>query len=84
MKCVLSVANHHRMHIDQMDVKCAFLNEDLELPEGYKQENMVCKLKKSLYGLKQAPRQWNQKFNSFMTRVGFNRCISNQCLYVRK
>ena len=48
-----------------MDVKIAFLNEDLE-EEIYilqtkeciipGQENKVCKLRKSLYGLKQAPK----------------------------
>ena len=48
-----------------MDVKTAFLNDDLEKdiymdqPEGFiakGQENKVCKLVKSLYGLKQAPK----------------------------
>ena len=45
-----------------MDVKTAFLNDDLEeeiymdQPEGFiaKKQEKVCKLVKSLYGLKQA------------------------------
>ena len=48
-----------------MDVKTAFLNDDLEeeiymeQSEGFivpGQEKKVCKLVKSLYGLKQAPK----------------------------
>ena len=48
-----------------MDVKIAFLNEELEeeiymdQPDGFVangQEGKVCKLLKSLYGLKQAPK----------------------------
>ncbi|GJR87474.1 retrovirus-related pol polyprotein from transposon TNT 1-94 [Tanacetum coccineum] len=64
----------------QLDVKSAFLHGDLDediymtQPEGFqsarKEENLVCKLKKSLYGLKQAPRQWYLKFDSFMQRAG--------------
>lgn len=60
LKILLAVTNHKNMHIHQMDVKCAFLNGDLEediymnLPEVYTQGNKVCKLRKSLHGLKQA------------------------------
>jgi len=52
-----------------MDVKTAFLNDDLEeeiymtQPEGCVvpgQESKICKLLKSLYGLKEAPKQWHE------------------------
>ena len=45
-----------------MDVKTAFLYRDLddkvyiEMPTGFEQPKMVCKLNKALYGLKQVPR----------------------------
>ncbi|GKF41885.1 retrovirus-related pol polyprotein from transposon TNT 1-94 [Tanacetum coccineum] len=64
----MSIVVAENLHLEQLDVKTAFLhgdlNEDIYMtqPEGFqsarKEENLVCKLKKSLYGLKQAPRQW--------------------------
>lgn len=90
LKILLAVANHEQMHIHQMDVKCAFLNGELkediymQLPDGFGQANKVCKLRRALYGLKQASRAWNDKFNEFMTRIGFTRCDSDRCLYVRE
>ena len=55
-----------------MDVKTAFLNEELEeeiymnQPDGFVtsgQKGKVCKLLKFLYSLKQAPKQWHEKFD---------------------
>lgn len=89
LKILLAIANQKDMHIHQMDVKSAFLNGELdediymELPEGYKQGNKVCKLNKALYGLKQASRAWNERFNAFMSRIKFKKCVSDQCLYVK-
>lgn len=89
LKILLAIANRYDMHIHQMDVKCAFLNGELteeiymELPEGFKDGNKVCKLNKALYGLKQASRAWNEKFNEFMIQIGFKRCESDRCLYVK-
>lgn len=63
-----------------MDVKTAFLNEELdeeiymEQPMGFidsGNENKVCKLDKSIYGLKQACRQWNIKFHEAVSSYGF-------------
>ncbi|RVW17146.1 Retrovirus-related Pol polyprotein from transposon TNT 1-94 [Vitis vinifera] len=80
------------LHLEQLDVKTAFLHGDLEedlymiQPEGFivqGQENLVCKLRKSLYGLKQAPRQWYKKFDNFMHRIGFKRCEADHCCYVK-
>ncbi|GJT81880.1 retrovirus-related pol polyprotein from transposon TNT 1-94 [Tanacetum coccineum] len=51
----------------QMDVKSAFLNENIleevyvQQPPGFESSefpNHMCKLDKALYGLKQAPRAW--------------------------
>ena len=80
------------LHLEQLDVKTAFLHGDLEEDlymiqlEGFVvqgQENLVYKLRKSLYGLKQALRQWYKKFDSFMYRIGFKRCEANHCYCVK-
>lgn len=90
LKILLAIASKEDMHIHQMDVKCAFLNGELnediymQLPDGFNKGNKVCKLNKALYGLKQASRAWNEKFNEFMIRIGFTRCKSDQCLYVKE
>ena len=65
IRLVLGIVASEDLHLEQMDVKTAFLHGDLDeniymmQPEGFPvvgKEKLVCKLKKSLYGLKQAPR----------------------------
>ena len=65
IRALLTLAASYGLIIHQMDVKTAFLNEELD-EEIYMdqlvgfvvkgQESKVCKLLKSLYGLKQAPK----------------------------
>ena len=66
IRTVLSIVAAEDLHLEQMDVKTAFLHGDLEediymvQPEGFEtpgNKGLVCKLEKSLYGLKQDPRQ---------------------------
>ena len=56
------VVSIHLLQISQMDLKNAFLNDDLQgkslhdtLPSVSYNLGEVCKLKKALYGLKQTP-----------------------------
>ncbi|KAE8728454.1 FACT complex subunit SPT16-like [Hibiscus syriacus] len=81
------------LHLEQLDVKTAFLHGDLEeeiymrQPEGFieaDKKNLVCRLKNSLYGLKQTPRQWYKKFDSFMSSNGFIRCQADHCCYIKR
>lgn len=89
LRILLSVANHMNMFVHQMDVKSAFLNGKLheeifmQQPEGFRNGNGVLKLNRAIYGLKQASRVWNESFNDFMVGIGFKRCASDRCLYVK-
>ena len=93
IRLVLKIVAVENLHLEQLDVKTAFLHGDLEeelymrQPEGFIKEdrkNLVCRLKNSLYGLKQAPRQWYKKFDSFMSSHGFTRCQADHCCYFKK
>ncbi|CAM8956236.1 unnamed protein product [Rhodiola kirilowii] len=79
-------------HVEQMDVKTAFLNGDLHenifmsQPRGFidkKHPDFVHHLQKSIYGLKQSPRQWNKKFDSCMIGLHFVRSKYDTCFYFK-
>ena len=90
---ILGIVAIEDLHLEQLDVKIAFLHGDLDeeiymaQPYAFEvkaKENLVCKLKKSLYGLKQAPRQWYLKFDSFMHEHRYNRCHLDHCVYFKR
>ncbi|GJT62558.1 retrovirus-related pol polyprotein from transposon TNT 1-94 [Tanacetum coccineum] len=66
-------AANKSMTIFQMDVKTAFLNDEL------KEE-----LKKALYGLKQAPRAWYDMLSSFLISQHFSKGAVDPTLFTRK
>ena len=93
IRVMLGLVASMNLEIEQLDVKNAFLHDDLEeeihmeQPEEFiikGKEHLVCRLKKSLYGLKQAPRQWYKKFDSFMVEHGYDRTASDHCVFVKK
>ena len=74
-RIMLTIATYYDYKIWKMDVKTAFLNENLEEEvymsqlEGFVSSgrpNQVCKLRKSIYGLKQASRSWNIHFDEIV------------------
>src|SRR5579859_4533286 len=94
IRILLATAAIQGLEIHQMDIVTAFLAEDLEeeiymeQPEGFKvgakEEDLVCRLRKSPYGLKQAPRVWNQKIRSFLKSIGFDQTYSDPCVYINR
>jgi hypothetical protein len=93
IRLVLAMAAQQGWKVHQLDVKSAFLNEDLKelvymcQPKGFQvagKEHLVCRLKKALYGLKQAPRAWYIKIDRYLVQQGFQRSPSNSNLYVKR
>ncbi|CAM8978460.1 unnamed protein product [Rhodiola kirilowii] len=89
LRLLLTMSTVFNWEIDQMDVKTAFLNGDLEetiymkQPKGFvdrKFPEHVCYL---IYGLKQSPRQWNRKFDACMTDLCFSKSKYDSCLYLK-
>ena len=71
LRILLALALLYNLEIHQLDVKTAYLNNEIDMviyveqPEGYDsikypQSKFVCLLKRGLYGLKQSGRLWNQ------------------------
>ncbi|GJS44884.1 ribonuclease H-like domain-containing protein [Tanacetum coccineum] len=92
IRTVFSLVVSRKWPIHQLDVKNAFLNDDLSEIIYMNQSlgfvdarfpNHVCRLLRSLYGLKQAPRAWFQRFAGYATRAGFyhSRCDSSLFIY---
>lgn len=91
IRFILSLVVNEDLHLEQLNVKTAFLNGTLEeevymeQPAGFivkGKEDLIFLLKKSLYGLKHSPRQWNKRFDGFMKEQGFRRSPYDQCVYI--
>ncbi|MBW0469789.1 hypothetical protein O181_009504 [Austropuccinia psidii MF-1] len=75
--------------IEQMDVKCTFLNgkPDKELyikrPNGYNKykPTKYFKLNQSLYGLKQSPRCWHKELKNTLSKMVLCPSQSDPCLF---
>ncbi|CAM8880666.1 unnamed protein product [Rhodiola kirilowii] len=93
LRLLIAMSDVYDWHIEQMDVKIAFLHGDLLetihmcQPEGFVDKtkpNHVCLLRKFIYGLKQSPRQWNKNFDSCMLDLGLVRNKYDTCLYLKR
>lgn len=91
LRVLLSLAARHDLELRQLDVPQAFTRAELEeevymeMPEGFAQAGMVCRLWKSLYGLKQSPRNWYLLVSQFIRDdCGFRACVSDPCLFHKR
>jgi hypothetical protein len=98
LRLILGLVAEFDLRLEVMDVQTAYLHAPLketvymQQPEGYEQfatvggerRPLVCLLQKAIYGLKQAGREWNLLLDGFVRSLGFTRCVSDTCVYVKK
>jgi hypothetical protein len=91
IRTIISIATQMWWRIHQMDVKDAFLNENienevyLEQPRDFEVHNRashVCLLKKALYGLKQAPKACYFRIDNYLQSIGFIKSYVDPNLYL--
>jgi Reverse transcriptase (RNA-dependent DNA polymerase) len=90
VRIALVVASSTNMSIHRLDVKCEFLNGELEeeiymrLPDSYAtSDGSVCKLKCSIYGLRQAPRVWHAKLAADLATLGYKPFQHSESIFSR-
>jgi hypothetical protein len=91
MRALLSLVAADDLELEQLDIKTAFLNGDLEetiymqQPPGYQEggNGMACRLVKALYGLRQAPRAWHTRLKAELEAIGFTATEADASLFVR-
>jgi hypothetical protein len=97
MRVLLVLKMLHDWSGEIIDVETAFLYGELEeeiymtIPKGLSEysngedlNNECVILKKSIYGLVQAARAWWKKFTKSLQDIGFARCLTDNCLMMRK
>ena len=94
LRTLIQLAAKNDLTVDQLDVKTAYLNADIdheifiEQPRGYevKGENgskLFGKLNKSLYGLRQSGRCWNKMIKEFFEAQNLTQSKVDPCLYIK-
>lgn len=90
-RMVLHTATVNHWDIRQLDIKNAFLHDDLNetvymrQPPGFvdpQYPDHVCLLHNDIYDLKQAPRAWFDKFSAFLIAFGFKCSIKDPSLFI--
>jgi hypothetical protein len=91
LRALISHAAANDLDFQQLDIKTAFLNADLEeevypsVPQGVNldKKKSCLKLNKAIYGLKQAPLAWYNRLSSWLISVGFTISVSDPCVFYR-
>ena len=93
IRIFLAYASHMGFTVYQMDVKTAFLYEEVkeeiyvDQPPDFvdsKFPNHVYKLDKALYGLHQAPRAWYATLTDHLLKHGYTRGTIDQTLFIKR
>jgi hypothetical protein len=92
VRTLISCATNFSWQFNQLDVKNAFLHDDLqeevymEIPPWFATEQTfgkLCKLKKSLCGLKQSPHAWFERFRWALCDMGYSQCSGDYTIFYR-
>ena len=90
IRVALTIAPSRKWEVHHMDVKCAFINGDMnedilmQKVEGFESNPyLVCRLKKSLYGIKQVPKAWYVKIDGFFLSQNFVRFKYDSNVYLK-
>jgi hypothetical protein len=73
-----------------MDAITAFLQTEIEssetvwveMPIGYKNGDLACRLKKGLYGLKQSARLWARNVRTELKKLNYHPLESDDCIFL--
>ena len=97
IRTILALAAAEDLETGQIDIKGAYLNEELmdneviymKQPPGYavkgpNGKTLTARLYKTLYGLKQAGRRWYQKLVEIMTKLRFLRSEVDSAVFYRR
>lgn len=92
LRTLLAVAGRNNFVLRHFDIKTAYLYGTLDeevymrQPPGFEmpgKENLVCRLWRSIYGLKQSARCWSEKLSEVLTKLGFQRSSTDQCIFFK-
>jgi Reverse transcriptase (RNA-dependent DNA polymerase) len=87
VRMIFMMAAVYDLELDQIDVRAAYLNAEIDVPiymqqpKGYEKGNLVCKLNKALYGTKQAGRAWSRVLKAFLEKCGFKSSVYDPCCF---
>ena len=76
-RMLAAIAAKFDLDAEQLDAVNAFVNSSLqedeklhvELPDGFRRNNVVLKLHKALYGLRRAPKLWQEELSGTLKRL---------------
>jgi transposase InsO family protein len=92
LRALLSTVAAKDLELQQLDIKTAFLNGQLEeqvyteQPPGYQSgpPGTACHLQRALYGLKQAPRVWHKRLSEQLDSMQFQPSQADAGLFTKE